>query len=59
MVAGVGSWFSEARGKVLLEVRVDEVVRQILEKLDLTIWPFVKVDRFDFRYVDTKLSVNA
>lgn len=58
-VARIGAWLLVVTGEVLLPVGVDHVVAQMLEQIDLAIRPFVKVDRFDFSDVNTKLTMNA
>ena len=59
MVTRVSIWLSEWFWQILLPIRVDHVIAQILEKFDLSLWPFVKVNGFNLGNVHSKLSVNA
>jgi hypothetical protein len=59
LIARVLRWFSEISWKVCLPVRVNDIVAQILEKFNFTCWPFVKVHRFNFSDMHSKLSMDT
>jgi len=41
VVAGIWSWLLKPCRQILLKVRVDELVAQMLKHLHFAIWPFV------------------
>ena len=59
VIARVRSGFLKSLWQIFLPVRVDHIVAQVLEQLDFSLRPFVKVDGFDLGDVHSKLSVYA
>ena len=59
LVTRIRVWLSISFWKILLPVRINNLIGKILEELDLACRPFIEVHRFDFSDMYTKLAMNT
>ena len=59
VVTGVWPWFAITLWQIFLTIKVDQMVAELLEHLDFSIRPPIEIDRFHFRNMNPKLSMNT